>query len=89
MPAVVSSGIWPGVSALMLAEAVDRLKAEGGKDTQIDSAHMSFYTAGTGTCGTGYGPRFRRRIHTSTRGMDLQHTHSYSKAPRCYGSETY
>ena len=42
IPAIVSTGIWPGVSALMLAEAEDQLGS-------LESAHMSFFTAGTGT----------------------------------------
>lgn len=43
--AVVSSGIWPGVSALMAAEAVSQL---GGS---ADSVDFSFFTAGTGNAG--------------------------------------
>lgn len=45
VPAVVSTGIWPGVSALMVAEAVERL---GGS---VDDVEMSFFTAGTGGAG--------------------------------------
>lgn len=45
MPAVVSAGIWPGVSALMAAEAVQLL---GGDADVVD---FSFYTAGTGNAG--------------------------------------
>jgi len=45
VPAVVACGIWPGVSALMAAEAVDQL---GGECESID---LSFHTAGTGNAG--------------------------------------
>lgn len=45
IPAIVSAGIWPGVSALMVAEAVDRL---GGAAESVD---MQFFTAGTGGAG--------------------------------------
>ena len=45
VPAVVSAGIWPGVSALMAAEAVQLL---GGDADVVD---FSFYTAGTGNAG--------------------------------------
>eukprot|EP00931_Biecheleriopsis_adriatica_P087400 TRINITY_DN61882_c0_g1_i1.p1 TRINITY_DN61882_c0_g1~~TRINITY_DN61882_c0_g1_i1.p1 ORF type:complete len:448 (-),score=60.01 TRINITY_DN61882_c0_g1_i1:58-1401(-) len=45
VPAVVSAGIWPGVSALMVAEAVQQL---GGSADQVE---LSFYTAGTGGAG--------------------------------------
>lgn len=44
VPAIVSCGIWPGVSALMAAEATSRL----GKCNRID---FSFFTAGTGNAG--------------------------------------
>ena len=47
IPAVVSGGIWPGVSALMAAEAVGRLGGPGACD-QLD---LSFFTAGTGGAG--------------------------------------
>ncbi|KAG8462163.1 hypothetical protein KFE25_011613 [Diacronema lutheri] len=46
VPAVLACGIWPGVSALMLAAAVARLPA----DAPID-AELSFFTAGTGNAG--------------------------------------
>ncbi|CAE7801719.1 unnamed protein product [Symbiodinium sp. CCMP2592] len=45
VPAVVSAGIWPGVSALMVCEAVERL---GGSAEDVE---MCFYTAGTGGAG--------------------------------------
>jgi len=45
--AVVSCGIWPGVSALMAAEAVERLGGPGA----CDRVELSFYTAGTGGAG--------------------------------------
>lgn len=45
--AVVSSGIWPGASALMAAEAVDRLGGPGA----CDQLELSFFTAGTGGAG--------------------------------------
>lgn len=47
VPAVVSCGIWPGVSALMAAEAVDRLGGTGA----CDELEFSFFTAGTGGAG--------------------------------------
>ena len=47
MPCVVSCGIWPGVSALMAAEAVSKL---GGKGA-CDKLEFSFFTAGTGGAG--------------------------------------
>ena len=47
IPAVVSSGIWPGASALMAAEAVDRLGGPGA----CDQLELSFFTAGTGGAG--------------------------------------
>ena len=47
VPAVVSCGIWPGVSALMAAVAVERL---GGPET-CDRVELSFFTAGTGGAG--------------------------------------
>jgi hypothetical protein len=47
IPAVVSSGIWPGTSALMAAEAVDRLGGLGA----CDELELSFFTAGTGGAG--------------------------------------
>jgi len=48
--AVVASGIWPGVSALMAANAVERLRREhpGQEPESID---FSFFTAGTGNAG--------------------------------------
>jgi saccharopine dehydrogenase-like NADP-dependent oxidoreductase len=47
IPAVVSGGIWPGASALMAAEAVDRLGGPGS----CDQLELSFFTAGTGGAG--------------------------------------
>jgi short subunit dehydrogenase-like uncharacterized protein len=47
--AVVSSGIWPGVSALMAAEAKAKLEAQSGE--KCDSLDFSFFTAGTGNAG--------------------------------------
>ena len=47
VPAVVSCGIWPGVSALMAALAVEKL----GGTASCDSVELSFYTAGTGGAG--------------------------------------
>jgi len=44
VPAVVSAGIWPGVSALMVCEAHERLG-------DVKDLTMSFYTAGTGGAG--------------------------------------
>ena len=46
--AVVSSGIWPGVSALMAAEAKAKLEADG---KECDTLDLSFFTAGTGNAG--------------------------------------
>lgn len=48
VPAVVAAGIWPGVSALMAADALSRLPA----GTDADSVELSFHTAGTGNAGT-------------------------------------
>ena len=48
IPAVVSCGIWPGVSALMAAEAVQQL---GGPES-CERIEFSFFTAGTGGAGT-------------------------------------
>ena len=47
VPCVVSCGIWPGVSALMAAEAVTEL---GGKGA-CERLEFSFFTAGTGGAG--------------------------------------
>lgn len=51
--AVVSGGIWPGVSALMAAEAVELLRQ--GRDTDgpapEEDLTLSFFTAGTGNAG--------------------------------------
>ena len=44
VPAIVSCGIWPGVSALMAAEAKSRLDA-------CEKIDLSFFTAGTGNAG--------------------------------------
>lgn len=46
-PAVVSCGIWPGVSALMAAEAVAKLGGVGA----CERLEFSFHTAGTGGAG--------------------------------------
>lgn len=52
VPAVVSCGIWPGVSALMAAEGVDQLKRSNTEgDVEIESIDYSFFTAGTGNAG--------------------------------------
>jgi len=59
VPAIVSCGIWPGVSALMAAEGVAQLKSKrqssagegGGEDVEIESIDYSFFTAGTGNAG--------------------------------------
>ena len=48
--AIVSCGIWPGVSALMAAEGVSQLLADDD-DTEIESIDYSFFTAGTGNAG--------------------------------------
>ena len=47
VPAVVSCGIWPGVSALMAARAVEKL----GGASSCDRVELSFFTAGTGGAG--------------------------------------
>lgn len=47
VPCVVSCGIWPGVSALMAAEAVDKLGGPGA----CERLEFSFFTAGTGGAG--------------------------------------
>jgi saccharopine dehydrogenase-like NADP-dependent oxidoreductase len=47
--AVVSSGIWPGVSALMAAEAKSKLETRYGE--VCDTLDLSFFTAGTGNAG--------------------------------------
>jgi len=46
--AVVSSGIWPGVSALMAAEAIGRLRNSG---KEVEDLKFSFFTSGTGNAG--------------------------------------
>ncbi|KAL7547023.1 hypothetical protein ACHAWF_010339, partial [Thalassiosira exigua] len=55
VPAVVSCGIWPGVSALMAAEGVAQLKASAKgsseEEVEIESIDYSFFTAGTGNAG--------------------------------------
>jgi hypothetical protein len=52
VPAIVSCGIWPGVSALMAAEGVAKLKKKSSdQDVQIESIDYSFFTAGTGNAG--------------------------------------
>ena len=47
VPCVVSCGIWPGVSALMAAEAVNKLGGTGA----CERLEFSFFTAGTGGAG--------------------------------------
>ena len=47
VPAVLSCGIWPGVSALMAALAVEQL---GGSEV-CDRVELSFHTAGSGGAG--------------------------------------
>ena len=47
VPCVVSCGIWPGVSALMAAEAVEKLGGPGS----CEKLEFSFFTAGTGGAG--------------------------------------
>ena len=53
--AIVSCGIWPGVSALMAAEGVAQLKKKGEslseEKVEIESIDYSFFTAGTGNAG--------------------------------------
>ena len=53
VPAIVSSGIWPGVSALMAAEGVDQLKSQSSDESKMktESIDFSFFTAGTGNAG--------------------------------------
>ena len=48
--AVISCGIWPGVSALMAAEAKAKLEAKCGEGA-CDTLDFSFFTAGTGNAG--------------------------------------
>ena len=50
VPAVIASGIWPGVSALMAAEAKAKLERESGGQN-CDTIDFSFFTAGTGNAG--------------------------------------
>ena len=47
IPAVISCGIWPGISALMAVTAVERLGGPGA----CDRVELSFHTAGTGGAG--------------------------------------
>jgi len=47
VPCIVSCGIWPGVSALMAAEAVAQLGGQGA----CERLEFSFFTAGTGGAG--------------------------------------
>ena len=47
VPAVLSCGIWPGVSALMAALAVEKLGGPAG----CDRVELSFHTAGSGGAG--------------------------------------
>ena len=51
IPAIVSCGIWPGVSALMAAEGVSQLKGSSTEEVDIESIDYSFFTAGTGNAG--------------------------------------
>jgi len=56
IPAIVSCGIWPGVSALMAAQGVAQLKKESfpsssEEDINIETIDYSFFTAGTGNAG--------------------------------------
>jgi len=51
VPAIVSSGIWPGVSALMAAEGVEQLQSQSSDDVEISDIEYSFFTAGTGNAG--------------------------------------
>jgi hypothetical protein len=54
VPAIVSCGIWPGVSALMAAEGVAQLKKKresSNEKVEIESIDYSFFTAGTGNAG--------------------------------------
>ena len=54
VPAVISSGIWPGVSALMASEAKSKLlelKEDDGENCRCDILELSFFTAGTGNAG--------------------------------------
>mmetsp|Transcript_101599 Transcript_101599/g.206382 ORF Transcript_101599/g.206382 Transcript_101599/m.206382 type:complete len:456 (-) Transcript_101599:117-1484(-) len=48
--AVVASGIWPGMSALMAANAVEKLE-EKNPGQKADTIDFSFFTAGTGNAG--------------------------------------
>ena len=50
VPAIVSCGIWPGVSALMAAEGVSQLKGND-EEMDIESIDYSFFTSGTGNAG--------------------------------------
>ncbi|KAL7516979.1 hypothetical protein ACHAWX_001947 [Stephanocyclus meneghinianus] len=50
VPAIISCGIWPGVSALMAARGVNVLTSRH-KDLEISSIDYSFFTAGTGNAG--------------------------------------
>lgn len=47
---VIAGGIWPGVSSLMAAQAIDELRAIGS-DRKSEKIDMSFFTAGTGNAG--------------------------------------
>ena len=51
VPAIVSCGIWPGVSALMAAEGASQLRDSFGGEAEIESIDYSFFTAGTGNAG--------------------------------------
>jgi len=49
VPAVICAGIWPGMSALMAAEAKAKLEQQTGES--CDTLDFSFFTAGTGNAG--------------------------------------
>lgn len=50
LPCIISCGIWPGVSALMAAQAVDLL-VSSDENAEITDIEYSFFTAGTGNAG--------------------------------------
>ncbi|KAL3781686.1 hypothetical protein ACHAWO_010397 [Cyclotella atomus] len=50
LPCIISCGIWPGVSALMAAQAVDLL-VSSDENAEITDIDYSFFTAGTGNAG--------------------------------------
>ncbi|KAL3784495.1 hypothetical protein HJC23_013638 [Cyclotella cryptica] len=51
VPAILSCGIWPGVSALMAARGVEFFTLQQNQDWEISSIDYSFFTAGTGNAG--------------------------------------